>query len=337
MRVESKNTHKLCYFTIKESLNPIYKVNYIIENFEMTWDKIPISFRQKQPEEKPVRLNSYFKNRQLAAILHSEKENDGGNLFLLHRLTKQFLISSILQRKANKQNLGKKYLPSSFSIHFPSERRIKKKNRCFYKKKKKYLVIKNSDHLRRSIFSSPTSKNTSIKKSLPGRSINKWQTWYSFLIKKNKTSLIVLNNYNGVISIPKWKNENAFLKMNHTSNFEMRQPEVLPIIEKNDEIIQNSYFNRINSTENDIKNEYIQIDIWTNGSISPRQSLVNAFQKLFELFCNLSNNISIKNNNVLTPEWEREFITIDYTAIQKEEEPEEAKEEKENTNTEVTN
>ena len=34
--------------------------------------------------------------------------------------------------------------------------------------------------------------------------------------------------------------------------------------------------------------EYIQIDIWTNGSLSPRQALLDAFKKLFELFYNLS-------------------------------------------------
>lgn len=40
-----------------------------------------------------------------------------------------------------------------------------------------------------------------------------------------------------------------------------------------------------NYQEND--KEYILIDIWTNGELSPRKALLNAFKKLFELFFNL--------------------------------------------------
>ncbi len=42
------------------------------------------------------------------------------------------------------------------------------------------------------------------------------------------------------------------------------------------------------------QNEYIQIDIWTNGSLSPRKSLLNAFKKLFEIFYTLSKDNFIK-------------------------------------------
>ena len=45
---------------------------------------------------------------------------------------------------------------------------------------------------------------------------------------------------------------------------------------------------------NDLESEYVQIDIWTNGSLSPRQSLLNAFKKLFEIFYDLSKYDSIK-------------------------------------------
>ena len=45
---------------------------------------------------------------------------------------------------------------------------------------------------------------------------------------------------------------------------------------------------QINKFETENENEYIQIDIWTNGELSPRQALLNAFRKLFELFYNLS-------------------------------------------------
>ena len=40
--------------------------------------------------------------------------------------------------------------------------------------------------------------------------------------------------------------------------------------------------------------ESIQIDIWTDGSLSPRQALLNAFKKLFELFYNLSKSNYLK-------------------------------------------
>ena len=49
-------------------------------------------------------------------------------------------------------------------------------------------------------------------------------------------------------------------------------------------IISNSFNELINSqinkSENENENEYIQIDIWTNGELSPRQALLNAFRKL---------------------------------------------------------
>ena len=51
----------------------------------------------------------------------------------------------------------------------------------------------------------------------------------------------------------------------------------------------NEFINsQINNSQTKNENEYIQIDIWTNGELSPRQALLNAFRKLFELFYNLS-------------------------------------------------
>ena len=51
---------------------------------------------------------------------------------------------------------------------------------------------------------------------------------------------------------------------------------------------------KVEENFNELHNEYIQIDIWTNGSLSPRQSLLNAFKKLFEIFYTLSKDNFIK-------------------------------------------
>ena len=388
-----KNNNKITlrYFTIKESLNPTYKVNYIIENFEINWNyKVPgfgiqeqtdEGFNNIQPEKKIVKkqslkeaaynepefVNSSSNNTSLvipqsqSVILKqrlSEHFPSHKNLFPLNHFTKQLLLGSILDDKANKQNMMKLIPSYYFSLNFLSYR--KQNQPFFHKKKENYLIIRNPEIVQQLPFNLPPIKYSRKITSLLDTSINKWATWYSFLIKNNKTSLFVLNNYNGVISIPRWKNKNSFLKFSERHGLYLMRGEtnlsfskefnVFGSLKKENRIMshehdanklnfetslpiskisQNYYSNQINPIENNIQNEYIQMDIWTDGSISPRQSLVNAFQKLFELFFDLSNNIPIKNNNVLAPEWERIFVKekIDIDVKKKD---------KENTNTKRT-
>ena len=276
---ENNNLIILRYFTIKESLNAIHKVNYIVENFEMTRAKTSTFIRLNQ-----VKNTFWYKGVKYANVFNKKtREKSSFPLDFQPVNTVTGLEVKQQEEPVKTQNFKLKEFYSSLFIYGSP------------------ILYSLGDMKYSKVLENPKTEKKLIpqffKCNQEVRSISKWKNENPFFIMNNKSkfeSLLRIKDYfqdyattfRSHLSIFSWP-ENEAIK--YSADFNQNQTNQV-FSGKNKKVFsRSSSFSQMNEKQTKTMiNEYIQIDIWTNGSISPRQSLLNAFKKLFELFYNLS-------------------------------------------------
>nr|UIB38776.1 hypothetical protein [Trentepohlia sp. YN1242] len=259
----------LRYFNLNDRLHLIHKVNYSVENFEQT------SFQKK--------MNTY---------------------------TDKIKIKKTQETSWKERN----YIDDSYVSELPISLSKLLNERSFFPTVEMNPLI-NSKNLTQKSLNKPLVSN--VQPFIQNLNTKKWfQLFESNAIKSVKNRDLFLSKF---YPIGETKGQTPKIKTNlihnayfyNYSNLEWEQKKwqishssisgvpfqtsmetaLVPFQKRN--LNESSEIDFSHPTEIS-QNEYIQIDIWTNGSLSPRQSLLNAFKKLFEIFYTLSKDNFIK-------------------------------------------
>ena len=353
---EKNNKILLKYFTIKESLNSIHKVNYIVEDFNQAKYNISLSdfkfyksnsfpsihrpyesfvssksWNEKRPEKVLLGPPNFKNMWQIWSLYRTESiclaEKKNGKIFfsisdwtyknpffiknkqsnfhypLAMQNNFQNFQSNFFDTFRNKTNDEKlntysstSFYPSFYSNFFDS----KTIYGPFKSEQEKSMIVDQQDFFDQGN-KEKNKRNDFVQKSFKNEDFSSRLFLFfpsSILLKKNFHDQIyhstnqpwnfIRNTPRYIISSQLIQDKKEIDKAETIKKFYFSQA-FLEFSKKAD-----TKQNQISQSINDKKVEYIHIDIWTNGSISPRQSIMNGFKKLFELFYNFSKYIPLK-------------------------------------------
>lgn len=291
-------TATLKYFNINDNLNLIHKVNYSVETFDK---KIFLEQNNRKNSE---------------TIIHDLNQNLYSKLiFEPSEWSDLFAENNKIQTISKKTQSYQKYVlpiylgldPLGLFVSSSTKQALHKlfefneiesvKNRDSFLSKIENNLIEYTNFFNYSYYESLFRKHPSYRASFDGKLSNKdFFSFLSFRQEKNKWSLPTTLSRES----SKWKSvmEGILLKnQEESSKIFLRSQiskNVLPSSSQVSQIEKTQSFSRMSENMGFEQNEYIQIDIWTNGSLSPWQSLLNAFKKLFEIFYTLSKDNFLK-------------------------------------------